>query len=294
MRRVVILALLATCFGCGTDVANEAADPDSGTPLSGEWELLLDGEWSLIGGSEQYLCVVATVPEDMFVGAFRPIAPEGTHHTVLTRIDNRDDGDYPCGATSNGHNQIYGSGVGTQAFHYPPGVAVKLEAGEQLLLNLHLFNTRPSELSGISGVEVIRIAESGVMNEAETTLAGTLSFELPPQSTSTVEGSCVLPDDKTLFAVWPHMHQLGTHMTVTVLHGGGETVVHDAPYSFEDQRAFPLDPIAVARGDAVHVACSYNNTTDATVGFGDSSLAEMCFAGLTLYPATGIRYLCGF
>jgi hypothetical protein len=88
------------------------------------------------------------------------------------------------------------------------------------------------------------------------------------------------------------MHQLGIHMTVTAL-GTPETVLLDTDYTFDQQTHYPLDPVAeLTQGDQVRVECTYNNDTNEIVTFGDSSLAEMCFAGLFLYPASGTSVIC--
>jgi hypothetical protein len=48
----------------------------------------------------------------------------------------------------------------------------------------------------------------------------------------------------------------------------------------------------MAAGDRVRVECTHQNTTGSTVRFGDSSLQEMCFAGLYRYPAAGGYFIC--
>ena len=260
----------------------------AGGSSSSDWEMLIDGEWSLEVGSEGYTCVVATVPEDMYVNAFRPVAPVGTHHTVLTQGATQDEGVFPCGAGTNGENMLYGSGVGTEEEFLPPGVAVKLSAGDKLLLNLHLFNASGSVLTGVSGVEVQRIDPADVVHEARSVLAGTVSIAIPPQSEGSATGYCTIPSNVTIFGIGPHMHQLGTHMKVTALRDGGDSeVVHDAAYTFDDQRHYELSPfVELEAGDQVQVDCTYDNPTQQLVTFGDSSTAEMCFAGLFLYPAS--------
>jgi hypothetical protein len=85
------------------------------------------------------------------------------------------------------------------------------------------------------------------------------------------------------------MHQLGTHMRVSV---DGQTL-HDEPYSFDDQRHFPLSPsVPLSPGQQVIVECDYDNTTDGFVTWGDSSTQEMCFASLYVYPAGSFNFLC--
>ena len=51
-------------------------------------------------------------------------------------------------------------------------------------------------------------------------------------------------------------------------------------------------PLADRGSLTVDVECTYNNTTDKQVTWGDSSLAEMCFAVLYRYPASDTSYLC--
>ena len=83
------------------------------------------------------------------------------------------------------------------------------------------------------------------------------------------------------------MHQLGVHAKLTA-HGSidGERVLHDAAYDFSHQLVYQVEPIKLAKGDKIDIECTYMNTTDRTVTWGDSTLDEMCFAGLGLYPAT--------
>ncbi|MEZ4439958.1 MAG: hypothetical protein R3B72_12755 [Polyangiaceae bacterium] len=273
--------------GPGPGSGGGSTSGSGGGGASGDWETLVQGDWELPPGSESYTCVIATVPEQVFIGAYRPIAPEGTHHTVLTKISSGQDGTFPCDAGTNGQNMIYGSGVGTQEESLPEGVAVRLEAGDKVLLNLHLYNTSTSPITGTSGIQIKRLDPATVQEEAASVLAGPVALNIPPQNTTTQTGYCTIPSDVTLFSIGPHMHQLGTHMTVTAITGSGSDVLHDAPYTFDDQRHYYLEqPIQLKAGDQVKVDCTYNNTTNSTVTFGDSSDAEMCFAGLFLTPAT--------
>jgi hypothetical protein len=80
------------------------------------------------------------------------------------------------------------------------------------------------------------------------------------------------------------MHMYGTHMTVTYQGASGSKILHDGPYSFSDQKNYPIAPQAVAQGDSVVIECTYNNPTAQQINWGDSSKSEMCFAGLYVYP----------
>lgn len=274
------LALVLAGCGGGGDAAPDA--------LSSDYQPLTLGDWTMPAGDEGYWCVRATAPADMYISAFRPIAPLGTHHTALALAgDVADDGAYPCSASDAGFKLLFGSGVGTDAFELPEGVAFKLPAGQQVVLNLHLFNTGTAPISGSSGVEVKLIPEAEVVYEAETIYA--MDFGLTvPTGTSTYVQSCTMDADVTIFGVFPHMHTLGTRMKATT----GDVMLHDQPYSFEEQLNYRLDaPVEVAEGAQVQVECSFDNP-GAPVSFGDSTNAEMCVLGLYRYPATGSVSLC--
>lgn len=105
-----------------------------------------------------------------------------------------------------------------------------------------------------------------------------------------MQGDCPMPQPVTQVEVGQHMHFLGTHMKVTV-HGTtmGELVIHDAPYTFDEQSRKYFDPIEMARGDTISVECTFMNGTDHTVGFSQSSTDEICYAAAVRYPVAGSR-----
>ena len=256
------------------------------------YNVLLQGDWQLAANSEGYYCVRATATEDMYIRGFRPIAPVGTHHTALAYdLQGGMDGTFPCQAKDAGFKLIFGSGVGTDAFELPEGVGFKLPAGEQIILNLHLYNTTDNMLTGTSGIEVERMAPEDVIHETEVIYAIDFDLDVPP-GTSTTTGTCTVDGDSTIFGTFPHMHRLGAHMTGAVVHDGVAATFHDAPYNFETQLNYLVGPIEVARGDKIQYRCGYDNPTTSTVHFGDSSDDEMCVLGMYRYPARGSVSLC--
>ncbi len=269
------------------DTDGGPTDVDAFVPPDGRYEIV-GGDWSMPAGEEGYVCVRQTVTESVFVRAFYPIAPEGTHHTVVTlEYDSPwPDGTANCAAFTNGPDMIYGSGVGTEPLELPEGVAVEIPAGAQILLNLHLFNVGTAELTGHSGIEVVTADEADVSDVAQVLLAGNESFSIPPMAGDHwVEGSCTARADTTIFAVSPHMHQYGDYMEIRAVTDGTETLLLEDTYSFDDQQFSLLDaPVALAEGDSINVRCRYQNPTSSTVTFGDSSLQEMCYGAIFSYP----------
>ena len=91
----------------------------------------------------------------------------------------------------------------------------------------------------------------------------------------------------SVFAILPHMHQMGRHLTFWHTPAGGdEQVVFDRDYDFDAQHLEMYDPfVELAPGDTIRVECTWDNATNETVTFGESSNDEMCFAGLWSFPS---------
>lgn len=302
--------LLSACGGSSTDApandagmsgsdtgssADSAVEVDSGTP--DETVLLIEGEWTLPPSTEDYQCIRVTVPEEMYVNSFVPVIPQGTHHTVLTIApsDGTPDGQQSCNGFVNGPNMLFGSGVGTDRLVFPEGVAVRIPAGSQLLLNLHLFNTSTTEtLHQTSGIRVTTLPAADVVHEAEIVLAGKdEGLTIGPRQVTTQTGLCTFQHEQTIFSVFPHMHQTATHMTVTAVPTSGtETTLFDEEYSFDSQVYQAIAPeMQMQVGDQLRVDCTYDNPTNRTLRFGESSEDEMCYAGVYRYPASHDTYV---
>jgi len=284
------LFLLAACGGGGGPADDDVADDDAPAPdaTPAGWETLISSDWSIAPG-EEYRCERLTLDQDVWIKNFRSTIPLGHHHAVLTveSDPSQSDGQTVCNAGTNAPMMIYGSAPGTDDVLFPEGVAIKVPAGSQLVLNLHLYNTQPSaELTGTSTIlyQPVPAEEIATTTEAEVVLMGKVDFMIAP-GPDEVTGHCTMSGATTLFMTQPHMHKLGTHARVVAKRAAGDVVLHDGPYNFLEQKVYPIAPeVQMAGNDALEVTCSYDNTTGADVPFGDSTDEEMCFATTYRYP----------
>lgn len=288
MKSIVAAALALSLLGCGGDGTTPAIDADvpgepDAAPVTGEWRVIAMDDWELPPGSEAWPCQRHPITETIYVKAIRPISPPGTHHTLVGLASGSDGG--ACQGGLDG-SYIYASGVGVTELVFPEGVGLKLEAGYSLELELHLFNTGDTPTQGTSGIEVLVADPSEITEEAEIFLPGPFNLSIPPGE-QTISGTCGITQDQTIFALFPHMHQLGSHFRSVANVGGEDIVLHDGPYDFSDQGFFPIEPLQLTAGDSITTTCTWNNTTDATVTWGNSSTDEMCFSILYRYPRVG-------
>jgi Copper type II ascorbate-dependent monooxygenase, C-terminal domain len=300
MRKFAVL-LAVFVMGCGSDGGSNTGDdtpidaagtPDASTIPDG-YTRLVGRKWSLpAGATDTYRCIRFTVPAETYITNIVALAPAGTHHTVLSIAAGNAagaDGEYDCSVGSIGRPMLYASGVGTDPLDFPTNVGLKIPAGTQVHLNLHLFNATDKVLAGESAI-YIKASSTPPPMLAEMVFAGKILFGIDPGMHDVI-GGCTVQTPYTLFAYWPHMHKIARHSKLELLRGADPnpviTVLHDQAYDFNEQKYYkPPAEVSVLQGDRIRVTCSYDNPmTTGQIRFGDSTNDEMCFTGLYRYPS---------
>jgi hypothetical protein len=300
-----ILITAAALAGCGGGGEGDGGD-DDGTSTDGGGDVdttppegytrLIGRSWTAPPGGggpgDIYRCTRLTIPNDTYITNIMSQAPQGSHHAVLSIANSRvggPDGDYNCQVQDLGTVMLYASGVGTSPLDFPDGVGIKIPAGTQIHLNLHLFNASDAEISGDSAI-LVKQSSTRPPILAEMAFAGGFGFRIPastpPPDYYSFSSGCMADRNFTLFALWPHQHKLGIHHKFEVIRGGDSNVLHDAAYAFTEQKYYLMAPeIQVQQDDQIRVTCQWDNTTGQVQTFGDSSDEEMCFTGMYRYPA---------
>ena len=297
MRFPALFAMLLA-IGCGgtdpglgdDDPKNDASVPmpDAYTPPA-DFTKLIGRTWTIPAGSEIYKCVRVTLQADTYLTNIMAQAPLGTHHTVLSIASGNaagPDGEQDCSVSTLGMVMLYASGVGTSPLDFPQDVGIKISAGQQIHLNLHLYNGSDEPLSGESAIWV-KQQPTPPPTLAEMVFAGKIQFFIPGNAEDyNVSGGCNVNSPYSLFAVWPHMHKHAKHQKVELVRNSTPMILHDKAFDFEEQNYYMKDPIVqVQSGDQIRVTCTFDNPTSSIITFGDSSDQEMCFSGLYRYPA---------
>jgi hypothetical protein len=306
--RVYTLAIVLA-FGCGGTNPGGGGDDtqpidapgamaDAYVPTSG-YTKLIGRTWTLQpGDTDIYRCVRLTLPADTYITDIEAQAPVGTHHTVLSIAGANGtggaDGEQDCSVSTLGMVMLYASGVGTSPLNFPSGVGIKVAAGTQIHLNLHLYNAADEAIAGESAIWV-KSQPTPTPTLAEMVFAGPIGQWTIDPGVDTMTGTCTINKAYTVFALWPHMHKMATAQKIELTRGTTTTTLHDMPYQFAEQKYWLQSPeIQLQANDKIKVTCTYNNTTGHTLGFGDSSDDEMCFGGMYRYPAANSSLFCAF
>jgi len=226
---------------------------------------------------------------------FSPIIDDArvVHHWILYGSDtsNGTDGQVGGLGCSNGAF-IAGWAPGGKPTNLPPDVGLQMPkgAGATLALEIHYNNLASyTDALDASGVEFCT-TKTFRPNTAAVHWLGSQSILVLPHSTKDVVGTCDPTSTQPVHVLSesPHMHQTGVHAKLVLNRKGGtQEVLHDKPFSFADQQAYPLN-IIVNEGDTFTTTCSYNNMSGSIVTFGPNTENEMCYNFVTAYPAGGL------
>lgn len=196
-----------------------------------------------------------------------------------------------CGQAST-RSLITGWAPGRGDFQLPPDVGLELPGpGSLLAVEVHYYNSGTAPTEDQTGVEVC-VTSKFRPNTASVTWLGTHQINLAPHAEGTASGTCTplrqgmnATDPIHVLYSWPHMHKLGHHLkTVVNRAAGGSETMYDGEFNFNFQVLYDT-PVMLLPGDSLTTTCSFNNTTDGNVTFGQSTDQEMCYNFTYAWPA---------
>ncbi|MBK6519883.1 MAG: hypothetical protein IPG04_38570 [Polyangiaceae bacterium] len=235
------------------------------------WSTLMTAEWGLAPGQEHPSDVHTIVADrGIFVGGIRPIDPQGTHHTVLA-LGNLNTG-----------NILYASGVGTNGSSSPRGSAsrsagrdrrapappVQPDGRVHLGAERHRDRRDPRGRAGARGRPVP---------------PGPLDLSIAPNQQTVESNTCTVGVEQTYFAIFPHMHQLGTALQShrhrrRRRHRHPRRRVQLRPPGVPADRSHHPEP-----GDSITTECT-GTTPQRAPSAGARPTTEMCFSIVYRYP----------
>ncbi len=272
LSRLFLLTLVCVVFfGCSDDAAPEEA----GRPTL---DLVTD-DFTVGAGQERFLCWTQTVEQDMRIDRFDYAARPVVHHLLVSRsLVPVEDGLSECDVLfAPTWAPLFTAGNGDLSLEAPEGASHDLPAGTQIVTQLHLLNLEDQDVTD-RAVITMREAESSDQDNIGIFSFGTTDILLPGGASTTVANDCTLDTDVEIFALLPHMHYLGTSLTLET--GPSLDALEESyrldPWDFDDQKIDDVR-LSLTAGMATRTTCSYENSTAEDVTFGDSSFDEMCF-----------------
>jgi cytochrome c553 len=201
---------------------------------------------------------------------------------------------------------LAGWAVGGTNLSMPADVGFELpDTGTEINVQWHFYNSTGAETTDHSAMQVCVVAAGTRPHVATITWLGqenlggnkwTGGAGMPPHQMSNFSGTCNpnrtgmnATDPIHIIFFWPHMHTLGINMKSVVNHKSGMAeTIFDKPFDFNHQVHYPA-PYELAAGDTITSTCTFNNTTDKGVPFGEDTGNEMCYQFTYAWPAHALE-----
>jgi copper type II ascorbate-dependent monooxygenase-like protein len=181
---------------------------------------------------------------------------------------------------------------GASVVDFPPGVALRVEPNEILLLNAHYINATGDDLHPEIDVALHTIAESELQAEGEVLFFYDIFVKAAQMTTSWAAMKCEIAEDITLTNAQSHMHARGVGFQATLLADGQSDVFYESD-TWENVPVEHFDGgLAIKAGSTIEQRCEYDNGEARDVYQGQTSTDEMCVLIGSYYPATPHVGLC--
>jgi Copper type II ascorbate-dependent monooxygenase, C-terminal domain len=296
---LVFLSAVIVLAGCG----GSKQQAPSGAPAGLSYSLSV-GPITVPAGVENTQCVVLNLgnPTPIHVGSIHNTLSQSSHHMIVYRTNDTVEQTTPfdCFPFTDTLDPTKGSTLMVSqkkddTLTLPPGVGFTIQANQMVRIELHYINAGSAPVQVQASTTFVSMADSAYQNEADFLFIGDPDIKLAPNAATTLGPIYFpLPSDYAgaqFFAITGHEHHLGTNVTVSTATGPTDTgtSVYDVPGWLwsEPTTVQSNPPFTVPSGGGFNFTCSWNNTTDATVKFGESANDEMCFFWAYYYPSQG-------
>jgi hypothetical protein len=254
---------------------------------------------------DDYRCFLVDAPSasDSALAAFEvhPGVIVQTHHIGLFGIHSdagveaalqRDGEDGKPGWTCFGGPGVPDSSVlaawapGVPVARFPEGTGAGLEGGRPIVVQVH-YNL----LQGASEDHTtIDLQLDGSATALSPLVVVDLDLSIPPQTAMHIESTTTTHTGAAveIMAAFPHMHQLGRELRVSLSSNGQDTCLMDVPrWDFHWQQTYNYAaPIRLDPGDQLELTCMYRSIgVDHVTEFGEGTDDEMCAIVFFTRPA---------
>lgn len=309
------IALIADWAAAGAPEGDTGADVRIAPP-----ELLDDPDLTLQmpevytppdEGGDDYRCFVVDWPyeDDVYVTAY-DVQPGNTtvvHHLVAYIIEPQYAEDYlaldeaeagvgytcfggPGGPTGQDTRWLGAWAPGGAVNVLPDGVGVPVSGGSKIVLQMH-YNTAAAGAQPDQTAMLLRVSDT-VDTPAEIVpwtnprWLSSRGMDIPAGELGvTHEFSYRMPSEVTVYSSSLHMHRLGraASLSVTRADDSEDCLLSIPDWDFNWQRTYRFtEPVQVAPGDGIRLSCTWDNTTDQDVYWGEGTGDEMCLATMLM------------
>lgn len=304
MRRLLLALTLCCSFGCG----NETETPADAPMFGGEKHSLTWGPVSVPAGREDTQCVWIRLDNEteIKVNQMHNQLNAASHHLIVYK-DDMDATEQltpvPCQPFTGALNTtgmiapIAITQKSDDMIFLPNRVAYTFAPHQMVKLEMHYLNASDQTQNVQATVDFYAAEAGSIDHEASILFTGSPDVSIAPGETKTLHQFFLVPpyldlSQSKIFAITGHTHKLGTNVSVRVAQSktGPMTEVYaPSPFKWDEPetKTYNGDPFSIPKDGGLDFECSWTNTTQQSVGFGESATDEMCFFWAYYYPSVG-------
>jgi hypothetical protein len=306
MRRHVLALMLCYSIGCGG--GNEV--PADAPMLEGEKFSVSWGPVTIPAGEESTQCIWMRLGNEteIKVHQMHNVLNDASHHLIVYK-DDMDATEQltptPCQAFTGALNTtgMIAPLAITQKhddmIFLPHRVAYTFAPHQMIKLEMHYLNSSDEPKTVEATASFYAADPASIDHEAAILFAGSPDIDIAAGETKTLHQFFAMPNyvdfsGAKIFAITGHTHKLGTNVNVRVAPSktGPMTEVYaPKPFKWDEPEtvAYNGDPFSIPPGGGLDFECTWKNTTNQPVEFGESATDEMCFFWAYYYPSQGSK-----
>ena len=152
---------------------------------------------------------------------------------------------------------------GTVPYVEPDGMALRLDKGTDLILNMHMQPSGKSEVV-LPSVGLYFTDHPATMYPMLLQIENDAALDIPPgEKNFVVSDRLTLPVDVDLLAIYPHAHYLGKDLLAlaTLPGGSSQTLIHIKHWDLNWQAVYRYEnPVFLPKGTVISMQYSYDNS----------------------------------
>ena len=301
LARLFLAAATTALVSCSTSSPSSTAsapdaavaNPDDNVPIglsTSTLKVVIPTHTVPPGDSFECYYTDLKTDRDIYVNASTGKQGLGGHHiTMYYATVSQDAGHHTCiDAEMAELRQVGAAGdaKGDGVIDLPPGVAVEIPAGKQIVVQTHYINATAQARDVEDEITVHLLQKADVKRFVQSFVVIDGTFEIPPRADYARTATCTVKQDLSLIMALGHMHERGQHYKLEHLDSSGkllDTVIDEdwesAFTSHPPTKRWPTDaPYKLVAGEKLRQTCTWKNPDGDKVLFP----VEMCIA-FTMY-----------
>jgi hypothetical protein len=293
MRYAKAWLVVAMCAGCNTGPERPAGFTPP-PPEAGELEYDSPLIRNIASGTDVTYCsyLDAHVADETDIVHFRVLqSPTGHHAILFAARQQRPVDTHECTEDDMTNTRFLAAGgaesIGT--LEIPDGLAFRIPANTQLMIQTHWINATPKPVDGQAVAYITVQPSSQTRQVMDLFNVVATNIKIPAGQTATVSTACNIKKNLQLYTLTGHEHEFGSHVDVELNDAnGGSSMLwsYDWQPSFQSAPPYTIygatTPLLLNSGQNMKVTCSWDNTMGAT----DLRFPrEMCVASGFYFPA---------